>query len=240
VLASILSGDRAGPGGELVASIGRSLLYSAVATSANVAFAVALVVGVPDRWRRTKGVLTAVSMLPVAIPGTVLALALLEAFATSGPFGAGPAMAQTALILPFAYFVRNLPILVQATTAAATQLPASLPEASRTLGAGPLRTLLRVTLPLIMAGVGSGAVMAFLIATGEFVASILLYTPRTQPASVAIYAEFSQGEFGTAAAAGVVLMTVVLAASGILAVLFGRGARPLSGAIPPAPNPVGA
>jgi iron(III) transport system permease protein len=240
ILASVFAGGRAGPGGELAASIGRSLAYSAVATVANVAFALALVLGVPERWRATKRVLVAVSMLPIAIPGTVLGLALLQAFATGGPYGLGPALAQSVAILPFAYFVRNLPILVQAASAAAAQLPASLPEASRTLGAGPARTLFRVTLPLMAPGVAAGAVMAFLIATGEFVASILLYTPRTQPASVAIYAEFSQGEWGTAAAAGVVLIVVVLAVAATVMLVLGRRQRRLSGATPVAPSPVAA
>jgi iron(III) transport system permease protein len=153
----------------------------------------------------------------------VLALALLEAFATAGPFGIGPPLAQSAAILPFAYFVRNLPLVVQATSSAAAQLPPSMPEASRTLGAGPLQTVRRVTLPLILPGVAAGATMAFVIATGEFVASILLYTPRTQPASVAIYAEYSQGAFGTAAAAGAILMAVVLAVAGLGGLIAAKG-----------------
>jgi iron(III) transport system permease protein len=227
ILSSMFSGDRSGPAGELLASIGRSLAYGAIATVANVLFALALVLGVPERWRRTRRALQAIALLPVAIPGTVLALALLETFAASGPFGIGPALAQTVVILPFAYFVRNLPLLVQATSAAAAQLPASLPEASRTLGAGPLRTLARVTFPLILPGVVAGAVMAFLVATGEFVASILLYTPRTQPAAVAIYAEFSQGELGTAAAAGTILMAAVLVLAAAASLFTSRrGPRP--------------
>src|SRR5262249_47453735 len=158
--------------------------------------------GVPARWRYGKRFLSILALLPIAIPGTVLALALLESFASSGPFGVGPALAQTAAILPFAYFVRNMPILVQATTASAAQLPGSLPEAAPSPGPGPFRPFARVTFPLIFPGVAAGALMAFLVATGEFVASILLYPPKTTPAAVAIYGEFSQGEFGTAAAAG--------------------------------------
>src|SRR5262249_11734784 len=163
---------------------------------ANVVFALLLVIGVPERWKLAKRGFSMLSMLPVAIPGTVLAIALLEAFSTGGPFGIGPPIAQSVLILPFAYFVRNLPVVVQATAAAAAQLPPSLPEASRTLGSGPVRTTFKVTIPLIMPGIVSGALIAFLVASGEFVASILLYTYRTQPAAVAIFSEYSQHEYG--------------------------------------------
>jgi iron(III) transport system permease protein len=225
VLASILSGDRSGPAGELMPSIGRSLVFAAVATALNLAFALVLVVGVPARWKPVRWAFFTLSMLPVAIPGTVLAIALLEAFSTAGPLGIGPPIAQSIAILPFAYFVRNLPVVVQATEAAAAQLPPSLPEASRTLGAGAFRTLFRVTLPLILPGVASGALIAFLVASGEFVASILLYTYRTQPAAVAIFSEYSQQEYGTAAAAGTVLMVVVLALGGIFSLLTSRRAR---------------
>jgi iron(III) transport system permease protein len=223
IFRSILAGERSGPAAELVASIGRSLVYAAIATVANVAFSLLLVLGVPPGWARTRRALEAVSLLPVAIPGTVLALAFLESFAVSGPFGVGPALAHTFAILPFAYFVRNLPVVVQATSAAAAQLPPSLPEASRTLGRGPLGTLFRVTLPLIAPGVAAGALMAFLIATGEFVASYLLFTPATKPAAVAIFDEY-QYDRGRAAASGTLLMVVVLALSG-LAMIFVRKRR---------------
>lgn len=229
VLASVFSGDRSGPAGELMPAISRSLAFATIATVANVVVAVLLVIGVPDRWKAAKRALTVASMLPVAIPGTVLAIALLEAFATAGPFGIGAPIAQSIVILPFAYFVRNLPVVAQATSAAAAQLPPSLPEASRTLGGGPVRTLVRVTLPLIMPGILSGALIAFLFATGEFVASILLYTYRTQPSAVAIFSEYAQHEYGTAAAAGTVLMVVVLAFAAGVSLLTSRRAPSLAG-----------
>lgn len=231
---SVFSGENSGPAAELVAAMGRSLVYAAIATVANVAFALLLVLGVPPGWRRTKRALDALSLLPIAIPGTVLALAFLETFAASGPFGIGPALAHTFAILPFAYFVRNLPVVVQATSAAAAQLPPALPEASRTLGRGPVGTLFRVTLPLILPGVAAGALMAFLIATGEFVASYLLFTPATKPAAVAIFDEYSYDR-GRAAASGTLLMVVVLALSGIAMLFVRRRPSPLSGGTAVAP-----
>jgi iron(III) transport system permease protein len=222
VFEAIRTGDRSGPAGDFLPSIGRSLLYAALATVANVAFALALIVGVPKRWRSARRAFLILSMLPLAIPGTVLAIAFLEAFSTTGPFWLGPPIAQSLLILPFAYFVRNLPVVVEATEAAAAQLPPSLPEASRTLGAGPIRTLMKVTLPLMLPGVMSGALIAFVAASGEFVASILLYSYRTQPAAVAIYSEYLQQEYGTAAATGTLMMAVVFALAGVLGIFTSR------------------
>ena len=73
---------------------------------------------------------------------------------------------------------------------------------------------MKVTLPLMLPGVMSGALIAFVAASGEFVASILLYSYRTQPAAVAIYAEYLQQEYGTAAATGTLMMAVVFALAG--------------------------
>ena len=70
--------------------------------------------------------------------------------------------------------------------------------------------------------------MAFVVATGEFVASILLYTHRTQPAAVAIYSEYQQHEYGTAAATGTLLMIVVLALAGVLGLVTSAARRDAS------------
>ena len=92
------------------------------------------------------------------------------------------------------------------------QLDRSLEEAAASLGAGRLRAARRVLLPLVLPGLAAGALLAFVTALGEFVASILLYTQSTRPISIEILSQLRAYDFGTAAAYGVVLiglMTIV-------------------------------
>lgn len=199
-----------GSGSDLVPSLVRSSLYAFIATGLALVWAVLLVVvgrNAPAFWRRFQ---SALAMIPLAIPGTVLGLSLITTFDVRGPYLIGPGLLGTSSLLVLAYVVRHLPLMVQAAEAGMAKLSDSVPEAARTLGAGPLRTLLRVTLPAIRPMLQSGAVLAFLGAFGEFVASILIATPLTKPASIVIYEDFRAGLFGPAAAAGVLFVGVAV------------------------------
>jgi iron(III) transport system permease protein len=219
---SALRGDAFGPAAELAPSIGRSLVYATVATAVGAAFALALCVAARDAASAVRRALLAAAALPFAVPGTALAVALIETFSTRGPFGVGPALTGTAAVLPFAYVVRNLPLHVRATESALAQLPAEVEAASRTLGRGPFATTLRVTLPLLMPGVFAGALLAFVGAAGEFVASVLLHTHGTTPASVTVFEAFGGADYGGAAAAGVLLAVATGAGAGLLRLAASR------------------
>jgi iron(III) transport system permease protein len=213
-----LFGGGFGPEADLAASIGRSLAFAAVATLAGAAFALVLALAARSAGRATRALLVGAAMLPFAVPGTALALALLETYSTRGPLGVGPGWIGLWALLPLAYFVRNLPLHVRATEAALARLPADVEDASRTLGRGPVGTALRIALPLLMPGVLAGVMIAFVTAAGEFVASVLLCTVFTKPASVAIYEAFGGADFGGAAAAGTLLALATAAAAGLIKV----------------------
>ncbi|HYC78300.1 MAG TPA: ABC transporter permease subunit, partial [Planctomycetota bacterium] len=228
-LSGLFDPRASGAAAGLAAAVGRSLLYAALATA--VGTVVALLVAAAKRVapRTLRGLLDAAAMLPFAAPGTVVALALLEEFSTHGLLGFGGALAGTATILPLAYFVRNLPIHLRATEAALDEAPKDVADASRTLGRGPVGTALHAVLPGIAAGVVAGALLAFVTASGEFVASVLLAGVFTKPASVAVYEAFGGASFGPAAAAG-----TLLSAAAALAALLLRGLVAL--AFPSAPR----
>ncbi len=76
----------------------------------------------------------------------------------------------------------------------------------------------RVALPLVLPGLAAGGLLAFVTALGEFVSSILLYTPRSRPISIEILAQLSGFDFGGAAALGVVLVA-------LMAAVFALGGR---------------
>jgi iron(III) transport system permease protein len=118
----------------------------------------------------------------------------------------------TWIILPLAYFVRNIPLVTRAALASFRQLDPALEEAAASLGASRLTTLRRVVLPRVLPGLAAGATLAFVAALGEFVASILLYTHRTRPIAVEMLSQLRAFDFGGAAAYGVLLIVLVAVA----------------------------
>jgi iron(III) transport system permease protein len=163
----------------------------------------------PKQWPKLAGVLDASVMLPWAVPGTVIAMALIILFDTPHWFTGGAVLVGTATLLPLAYFIRHLPIQFRATVAAFGRLDPALDEAGQNLGASWWLRFRRVTLPLILPGVATGAMMAFVIALGEFVSSILLYTFSNRPLSVAIFSELRLFNLGSAAAYSVLLTVLI-------------------------------
>jgi iron(III) transport system permease protein len=161
------------------------------------------------RSRAFSDLIDVVVMLPYAIPGTVIGIALIAAFNEAHWFTAGNILVGTVMILPLAYFIRHLPIQFRATAAALAQFDPALDEAARNLGASWWRRLYRVTVPLILPGVATGAMVALVIALGEFVSSILLYTYANVPLSIAIFAELRLFNLGSAAAYSVVLTLLI-------------------------------
>lgn len=221
-VSGLLGGHVDGQSAQLAASIGRSASYAAIATAANVVIGILLVFGCARSPRLLRKSFEFIAMMPIAVPGTVIGLSLAAAFSESGIYGIGPSLLGTSAILVIAYFVRDLPLLLRALNSGAAQIAPAMIEASRSLGARPLRAFTSVTLPLVMPSLLSGSLLAFVTAIGEFVASILLWVPRTRPASVAIYDDFRSGLFGTAAAAGVLLALVTGIAFLILRFLQSR------------------
>jgi ABC-type spermidine/putrescine transport system permease subunit II len=86
--------------------------------------------------------------------------------------------------------------------------------AARGLGAGPLRTLLRIVLPMILPALLAAGLLCFITSAGEFVASEILHGPETTPASVKINELFRNDKSG-ATALGLCLMALGAAAVGI-------------------------
>ncbi|HEX3275229.1 MAG TPA: iron ABC transporter permease [Gemmatimonadales bacterium] len=184
-----------------------SLWLATIATVAAVSLALAGAI-VSRRRRPGARVIEALLAMPWAVPGTVFAIALATAFSVRAPWAGRMILVGTVWILPLAYLVRNLPITSRAILSGVRALDPSLDEAAATLGAGRVRTLRRVTLPLLRPALLAGASLAFVTAFGDFVTSIMLYTYDTRPISLEILSSLRQSDVGVAAAYGVVLMLV--------------------------------
>jgi iron(III) transport system permease protein len=203
-----------------------STTMAVIATAASIGFGVATAFLLTRRTVKPRvlgAALDVGSALPFAIPGTVIALSLILAFDRPLLFTAGQILVGTFWILPLAYFIRNVPLVVRSTTAGFHQFDKSLEEASSNLGAGGWRTFWRVTFPSVRPSIISGALLAFIAALGEFVSSILLYTYDNRPISVEILAQLRLYNFGSAAAYGVFLLILVVVATTVGSILRGEG-----------------
>ncbi len=206
---------------ELLTPIINSLQMATIATLANVVLAFAVAYLIVRRTFRGKRALGALVILPWALPGTVLAIALATTFSVNQPLAGRFVLIGTFAILPLAYFIRNIPLVTRAAMASFRQFDPALEEASASLGASWAMTMRRVALPLVLPGLAAGALLAFVTALGEFVASILLYTYRTRPISMAILSELRAFDFGGAAAYAVFLIV-------LMALVFLLGYRKVS------------
>jgi len=196
---------------ELWRPITNSVGMSALATAANVIvcfIAAYLIVLTRAPGRRLLQLLV---VLPWAIPATAIALGLAATFDVNQPATGRFLLVGTFWILPFAYFVRNIPVVTSAVEGSLRQMDASLEDAARGLGASWLLALRRVVLPAARPGLVAGTMLAAIAAVGEFVASVVLYTHANRPISIEILAQLRSLSFGTAAAYSVLLIALVLA-----------------------------
>ena len=153
---------------------------------------------------RRKSIITTtvdtLTMLPYIIPGSVLGICFLYAFAKP-PL----ALTGTAAIIIIALTVRRMPYTIRSSTAIISQISPSIEEAAVSLGASELRSFAEVTLPMMMPGVISGAIMSWVTVISELSSSIMLYRGSTQTLTVSVYTEVIRDCFGNAAAYSTVL-----------------------------------
>jgi iron(III) transport system permease protein len=207
---------------QVFAPIRNSVWMASVATAANVVFGVAVALVVVKGRLRGAWLLQALAILPFAIPGTVIALNLIVAFSQPTALAAGNVLVGSLWLLPLAYFVRNVPLVVRAATAALEGFDDRLAEASADLGASRWTTFHRIVWPDIRPAVLGGTLLTWVAALGEFVASILLYVFGNRPIAVEMFSQLRLQDLGLASAYAVLLMALVAAS----AVVFRRfGAR---------------
>jgi iron(III) transport system permease protein len=198
------------------ATLGNSALYAFGAAVLNLVVAVAFALalrGAPT-WAALPG--ECAVMLALALPGSVIGIAILSVFYAGSWLSLGMALGRTGWILVLAYFVRNLPLAVRPVRAALQAGGSELESAAQNLGAGRLRTWLRVTLPLIAPELFAAFLICFVTGLGEFVASELLYSPGTAPVSVRIN-ELFRNDPAPAYALALILMLICALAAGLSA-----------------------
>jgi iron(III) transport system permease protein len=161
---------------------------------------------VREGWRRLLSLLV---LVPWALPGTVVAVSVAEAYGSPSMLLGSFVLVGTFWILPVVYFLRFMPLVVRALQASMEQIDPTLEEAAGSLGARAWQRFMRVTLPLVWPGAVAGTLLAFVIALGEYVASVLVFVPANRPISIAIASELRDFNLGAAAAYGVVLIVII-------------------------------
>lgn len=208
----------------VVPSIRNSLFYSAGATLIDFVLGIAIAWVIVRSKIKGRALLDALVMLPLAVPGLVLAFGYLALSEPGRPlnFLIGQAGNPAALLI-VAYAVRRLPYVVRSAVAGLQQSNPALEEAARSLGANWFRTLRRVSLPLIGANLAAGCILAFAFAMLE-VSDSLILAKQTEhfPITKAIYTLLSSLGDGheLAAALGVwamVFLAISIAGAAALA-----------------------
>jgi len=166
-----------------VSSIRNSLFFSTLAVLFNLVFGIGIAFVVVRSNLKLRGLLDGLAMMPLAVPGLVMATGYL-AFSTylaNQVFRDNPTLqalvdvkTNPTLFLVMAYGIRRLPYMVRSAVAGLQQTSAGLEEAAANLGAPPLVSLRRVTLPLITANLIAGALLAFAFSMLEVSDSLML------------------------------------------------------------------
>ena len=151
-------------------------------------------------------ILDALVMLPFGVPGIVLGLGLLWAYA----YLPLPLYGTMTLIV-MAYVTRFLPYASETAGARFIQLDRSLEEAAWTAGASRQGGIWRILLPLSLPSLQSGYFLLFMAFFREISATILIFTASTSVLSVSIWSYFEQADWGMASALSIVAMIMMVA-----------------------------
>lgn len=197
-----------------------------------VAAPIAALLGIMIGWLVTKklnkfgaAALDFVSMLGIAVPGTVLGIGVILAFRPDNmvagvvvipSLAGGSAVLGGTLAIIIVLILRSLPAAVRSSTGALRQIHGSLDEASASLGAGEGATFARVTAPLIAPAIVAGLTFAVARSMTTLSPIIFLTTPDIKIMTSQILAEVDAGRFGNAFAYCVVLMAIVLTLIGLV------------------------
>ena len=158
---------------------------------------------------KSKGFIEAVSMLAMAVPGTVLGVGYIRAF-SGGLFHSGflQGLYGTGLILIIVFVVRSLPTGTRSGISALRQIDKSIEESAYDMGADSFRVFMTVTLPLIKDSFLSGLVTAFVRSITAISAIILLVTPQFLLITVQINEFAEKGSYSLACAFATILIVI--------------------------------
>lgn len=161
--------------------------------------------------------LDALAMLPLAVPGLVIAFGYIGCFSGTFPNTLLDPRFNPMILLAVSYAIRRLPYMVRAAHAGLEQVSSTYEEAAANLGASPFRVVWRVTLPLIGANLLAGGILCFSFSMLEVSDSLILaQTEQFYPITKAIYVLIDGLENGLNVASALGVWAMALLGAGIL------------------------
>jgi iron(III) transport system permease protein len=211
-----------------LSSLANSLRYASASTLIDLGLGTTVAFVLIRSKASGRALLDGLMMLPLAVPGIVLALGYLALAREGQPFHVLIVGGDPFWLLVIAYAVRRLPYVVRAMTAGLQQISVTYEEAALSLGAGPARVFGRVTLPLLVPALLTGGTLAFAFAMLDVSDSMILAQRTVHfPITKAIYS--LAGTIGEgpalAAALGVWSMVFLTALLPGLSLVIGSGSR---------------
>lgn len=211
----------------------RTVIWTSVYTSL-IAMIMCTVIGVPLAWvlarshSRATSIVRTLTTIPMVLPPVVGGIALLATLGRRGVIGqylyeyfdVSLPFTRTALVIAQTFVA--LPFLVLTVDSAFQQLDVAYEETALTLGSRPLRTFLSVAVPTILPAIGSGMVLAWARALGEFGATITFagsFPGTTQTLPMKIYSQLEQDWQGS------LVLSLVMIAVAVVVIGFVRGFR---------------
>lgn len=183
-----------------------TLLYAGIAAPITALFGLLIAHIVVRQQFRGKKTIEFTTMLCFAVPGTVAGISYILAFNSALIYLTG-----TAAIVIISMVMRNVPVGIRAGIAGLGQLDKSLDEASLSLYAGAMRTIVYILLPLLRPAILSTLIYSFVRAITTVSAIVFLVTPDARVATAYILNCVEDGEYGVAIAYGSILIVVMLA-----------------------------
>ena len=189
---------------EFVEAFQSSLVLGAISSTIAVALSVPAALAIARHRFRGREALTAMFLSPLMIPHVVLGIAFLRFFSQIGIGGtfAGLVLAHVVIVFPFA---------LRLAIASAVGMDRSIENAAVSLGATPFTVFRRVTLPLVMPGVASGWMLAFIQSFDEVTMTVFIASPgaTTLPVRMFLYIQDNIDPLVTSVSAAVIGVTVV-------------------------------
>ncbi len=187
-------------------SISNTLIIPGISLIVIVFFAALIAYVTVRRKNIFTGVADTVSMVPYIIPGSVVGITLLIAF-NKPPI----LLSGTMAIMVIGLVLRRLPYTIRSSVAVLQQIPMNIEEAALSLGSSKMKAFYKITMPMMAAGLISGAILSWVTMISELSTAILLYVGRTKTLTVEIYTQIIRGNYGIAAALSTILaiLTVI-------------------------------
>jgi len=198
-------------------SIINTLLYSAAAAILAMGIGIVIAYIVNRQVVRFHQILGFIPMLPLAIPGIVIAVGIFAAYSRPPIVLYG-----TAALLIIAFTTRFLPIAFSNSNNIFKSINPELELAARNLGATQAATVQKILIPLVKRGLISGWLLVLILSIRELSCAILLYTNKTQVISTALFQLVTEGSYERVAALGIVMLVIVFGVIAIAYKLLGK------------------